>query len=282
MKIGIKEILIGIGTLLVGVWIYFPLFFMFVSAFKDNGAIFSYPPSLIFKPSLGAFLDAISPSSKGAVGGLGLRWGDYFLNSTIVALGGAGFALLLGVPVAFALAHLNIPNKYRLAFSFLTIRMLPPIVVMLPIFIMFSAIGLLDTYPSLIIEYVVFGLPWVVWLMWSFFEAIPHSIFEAAQLDGASHLTILLRVLLPLAKGGLIVSAVFSFIQGYNDFIISFIIGGSKTETLPLALSVTLSERLLLWNTIFAVGVLNLIPTVILVFLVRKHWARGLTLGLVK
>src|SRR3989442_13072899 len=116
MKIGIMEIMIGIGTLLVGLWIYFPLFFMFISAFKDNGAIFSYPPSLIFQPSFGAFVDAIFPSSSGAVGGLGLRWGAYFLNSTLVAILGAGFALLLGVPAAFALAHLNVPNKYRLAF----------------------------------------------------------------------------------------------------------------------------------------------------------------------
>ncbi len=279
MKIKPKGILIGAATGVVGLWVYFPLYFMFISAFKDNGAIFNYPPDLIFQPSLAAFLNAVSPASNEFSG---LQWSSYFTNSIVVALAGAGFALVLGVPVAYALAHLTSRKKYGLAFSFLTIRMLPPIVVMLPLFIAWSALGLLDTYPSLVFEYIVFGLPWVVWLMWSFLEGIPHSIFEAAQLDGASNLTILLRVMLPLAKGGLIVSAVFAFIQGYNDFVISFVVGGPNTETLPVALNVLLSDRLLLWNTIFAVGVLNLIPTLVLVLLVRKHWARGLSLGLVK
>jgi ABC-type glycerol-3-phosphate transport system permease component len=107
-------------------------------------------------------------------------------------------------------------------------------------------------------------------------------LIEAARLDGASNLTTLLRILLPIAKGGLVVAAVFAFLQGYNDFAIAFILGGAQTVTMPVALNILLSGRLVLWNTIFAIGVLNLIPAVVLVFLVRKNWARGLSLGLVK
>src|SRR5207253_10028798 len=124
--------------------------------------------------------------------------------------------------------------------------------------------------------------PWVVWLMWSFLEGIPHEIFEAAQADGASNLTILLQIMLPLVKPGLIVSAVFAFIQAYNDYAVASIIGGSTTLTVPVALASLASGFVQNWNTVFAIGVLNMIPTAMLLLLVRKYWARGLSMGLVK
>jgi ABC-type glycerol-3-phosphate transport system permease component len=118
--------------------------------------------------------------------------------------------------------------------------------------------------------------------MWSFLEAIPHDIVEAARLDGASDRFILIGILLPIAKPGLVVSAVFSILSAWNDFAVAFILGGRNTMTVPVALGTLLSERLALWNTIFAVGVINLIPAVIIMFMVRKHWARALTFGLIK
>jgi multiple sugar transport system permease protein len=266
-------------TLLLLLWLFFPFYFMFISAFKNNAQIGEYPPALLFRPSLDAFLSAIAPNSPGH---FGLDWPRFFENSFIVSLLATGGALLIGVPAALGLAYLPVGNKYSIAFGFLTLRMLPPLVAVLPMFILMSFLHLLDTYPGLTLEYVLLGLPWVIWLSWSFLEGIPKSIFEAAQVDGASTFSAFMRIILPLVLPGLLVSAVFAFLQAYDDLAIATIIGGSSTQTVTMGLSSLVSGRLQLWNVVFAVGVLNIIPSLVLVFLVRKHWARALSMGLVK
>jgi multiple sugar transport system permease protein len=264
--------------ILMLVWIFFPLYFMFTSAFKNNTDIFSYPPNLLFNPSIQGFMDALYAPASGQTG---RAWGLHFMNSALLSTTSTAIALLLGVPVAFALSHLKIKNKDRTAFSFLTIRMLPAVAILLPLYLMLYRLGLLATYIGLIMVYVIFGLPWIVWLMRSFMDSIPHEVYEAAQVDGASNIRILLTILLPAVKAGLLVSAVFSILECWNDFVVAFIIGGPNTMTVPVALGTLLSERLALWNTIFAVGVLNCIPAVIIMVIMRKYWARALTLGLV-
>jgi ABC-type glycerol-3-phosphate transport system permease component len=255
-------------------WIFYPIYFMVATSFKDNGAAFRYPPEILFKPTLEGFVNALANPTAGQTY---RAWGLYFL-----ALAGTALALVLGLPVAFALSHLPLKNKSRTAFSFLTLRMLPPVATLLPLYIMMQRLNLLGTYASMILVYAIFGLPWIVWLMWSFLGAIPHEIYEAAHMDGASNWRILRYVLLPIAKSGLIVSIVFAILEAYNDFAVAFILSSPDTATVPVMLGTLLSERLALWNSIFAVGVLNLIPTFIIMVLVRKHWARALSLGLVK
>ena len=277
-----KLIVEGVGialTVLLLIWLFFPFYFMFISAFKDNAQMGAYPPTLLFQPSLSAFLSAISPNSPGH---FGLDWPRFFENSFIVSLLATGGALLIGVPAALGLAFLPVGNKYSVAFGFLTLRMLPPLVAILPMFILMSFLHLLDTYAGLTLEYIILGLPWVIWLSWSFLESIPKSIFEAAQVDGASTFSAFMRIILPLVLPGLLVSAVFAFLQSYDDLAIATIIGGSSTQTVTMGLSSLVSGRLQLWNVVFAVGVLNIIPSLVLVFLVRKHWARALSMGLVK
>ena len=260
-------------------WIYYPIYFMIATSFKDNGAAFRYPPDILFRPTLEGFVNALANPTAGQAY---RAWGLYFFNSTFLALAGTALALVLGLPVAFALSHLPLKNKSRTAFSFLTLRMLPPVATLLPLYIMMQRLNLLGSYTSMILVYAIFGLPWIVWLMWSFLGAIPHEIYEAAHMDGASNWRILRFVLLPIAKSGLIVSVVFAILEAYNDFAVAFILSSPDTATVPVMLGTLLSERLALWNSIFAVGVLNLIPTFIIMVLVRKHWARALSLGLVK
>jgi ABC-type glycerol-3-phosphate transport system permease component len=273
-----SKVILPIFMILVLVWIFFPVYFMFISAFKNNTEIFSYPPNLLFNPSIQGFMDALYAPASGQTG---RAWGLHFMNSALLSTTSTAIALLLGVPVAFALSHLKIKNKERTAFSFLTIRMLPAVAILLPLYLMLYRIGLLATHLGLIMVYVIFGLPWIVWLMRSFLDSIPHEVYEAAQVDGASNPRILLTVLLPAVKAGLLVSAVFSILEAWNDFVVAFIIGGASTMTVPVALGTLLSERLALWNTIFAVGVLNCIPALIIMVVMRKYWARALTLGLV-
>lgn len=273
-----SRIIIPVCMMLLLIWIFFPIYFMFISAFKNNVEIFSYPPDLLFKPSIEGFVNALLAPASGQTG---REWGEHFMNSAVLSISSTAIALLLGVPVAFALSHLKIKNKDRTAFSFLTIRMLPAIAILLPLYLMLQSVGLLSTHAGLIMVYVIFGLPWIVWLMRSFLEAIPHEVYEAAQVDGASNSRILLTILLPASKSGLLVSGVFSILEAWNDFVVAFIVGGPNTMTVPVALGTLLSERIALWNTVFAVGVLNCIPALIIMIIMRKHWARALTLGMV-
>jgi ABC-type glycerol-3-phosphate transport system permease component len=251
---------------------------MFISAFKNNVEIFSYPPNLLFNPSLEGFLSALYAPASGQTG---REWADHFANSALLSISSTAIALLLGIPVAFALAHLNIKGRQRTAFAFLTIRMLPAVAILLPLYLMLHTIGLLATHIGLVLVYVIFGLPWVVWLMRSFLESIPHEVYEAGQVDGASDLRILLTILLPAAKSGLVIAGVFSILEAWNDFVVAFIVGGPGTMTVPVALGTLLSERIALWNTIFAVGVLNCIPALIIMYIMRRHWSRALSMGLV-
>ncbi len=275
----VKRMMIVTFVVVFLVWIYFPIYFMIATSFKENGAIFKYPPEIFFKPTLDGFVSALANPTAGQAY---RAWGLFFFNSTILAVAGTGVAVVLGLPVAFALSHLNLRNKNRTAFSFLTLRMLPPIATLLPLYLMMQRLNLVGTYTAMTLVYAIFGLPWIVWLMWSFLGAIPHEIYESAQLDGASNWRILRLVLLPIAKSGLIVSVIFAILEAYNDFAVAFILSSPDTATVPVMLGTLLSERLALWNSIFAVGVLNLIPTFIIMVVVRKHWARALSLGLVK
>jgi len=273
------RILRYLAMAVVAVWIYFPIYFMAVSAFKAKSGIYTYPPALYPTALLlyQNFVSALNP-----VNYFGIHWVDVFINSYTFATAGALIALALGIPLAFALAHFDLPAKYVLAFNFLGLRFLPPLVSILPIYLVWFSLHLLNNGISVIAEYGIAGLPWVIWLMWSFLEGIPHSVYEAAQVDGASNRTILLRVMLPAVRSGLLVAGVFAFLQGYNDYQIAAILGGTNTVTIPVALADAIQPSYTAWNIIFAIGFVNFLPAVVLALAIRKHWARALSFGLVK
>lgn len=161
-------------------------------------------------------------------------------------------------------------------------RMIPPIVMLLPLYFYMNYLGLANTHLGLILAYTVFDILWVVWVLRGFMEAVPPKVEEAAMIDGASQLTYITRILLPLVGPGLAVAGVFAFVTSWNDFAVALILGGTAVRTVPVALSTFVGETVTVWNAIFAIGTLNFIPTIILAFLVRKYWATGLTMGLVK
>jgi multiple sugar transport system permease protein len=264
---------------LVAAWIYLPIYFMAVSALKAKSGIYTYPPT--FYPTAFLlyqnFVSALNP-----VNYFGIHWVNVFINSYTFATAGALIALALGIPMAFALAHFDLPGKYVLAFNFLSLRFLPALVSILPLYLVWLSLHLLNNGISVIAEYGIAGLPWVIWLMWSFLEGIPHSVYEAAQVDGASNKTILLRIMLPAVKSGLLVAGVFAFLQGYNDYQIAAILGGTNTVTIPVALADAIQPSYTAWNIIFAIGFVNFLPAVGLALAIRKHWARALSFGLVK
>jgi multiple sugar transport system permease protein len=208
-----------------------------------------------------------------------------FVANSIVVVGAATLlALVIGTPAAYAFSRLPFRGKDNIANTILSLRFMPPIAVAIPLFLMIKAVGLRDTHLGLILPYVAFSLPLVVWIMVGFFDEIPREIDEAALVDGCSHLGVLWRVMLPVARPGLVVAALFSAIFIWNEFLVALYVIDSRTlETISLGAATQVSaQRPIDWNVAAAVGVVTVIPILIFSVFVQRYIVRGLTAGAVK
>ncbi len=277
----VNRIVVSILLVFASVFLLAPVVIIVLSSFKSNLGIFNYPPTIIFTPTLEAYLSQAAQSAffKPA---LSPGWIVPYFNTFLMSIASTGLALLVGMPAAYALARFEMPRKEFTAFSILALRMTPLVAATVPLFFLISYLNLLDTYLGLILIYTLFQLPYVVWLMRGFIEGVPKEITEAAQIDGASEFRTILRILIPLVRTGLVVTIVFCFLIAYNDYALVSLIGGFHTQNIPVALNGLVGQERVYWNVIFAVGTINLIPTLGLAFLVRKYLVTGFTLGLVK
>jgi multiple sugar transport system permease protein len=208
----------------------------------------------------------------------------YVENSIIVTGISTLIALLIGVPAAYAFSRLRFRGSETWSSTILSFRFMPPVAVAIPIYLMISYLGQLDSYPGLILPYIAFSLPLVVWIMIGFFDEIPLEVDEAAMVDGLTRPQVLLRVLLPLARPGMLVAATFGVIFIWNEFMVGlYIINSQDKETIPIAASALLTvESPINYNVAAAVGIFTVIPVLILVIFVQRYIVRGLTAGAVR
>ena len=206
----------------------------------------------------------------------------YAVNSLIVASVNTAICLIVGSMAAFSLARYKFKGSRNIAFWILSIRMMPPVAAIIPIYILMKKLQLLDTPWCLIITYFTMNLPFVVWMMKGFFEEIPREIEESALIDGCSDFGIFIRIALPLAAPGLAATAILVFIFSWNEFIFALILTGTKAVTLPVGIIGFMKETGINWGYMTAGGVLALIPAIIFVILVQKHLVKGLTMGALK
>jgi multiple sugar transport system permease protein len=232
----------------------FPLAWMFLSSLKSQVENTAYPPVWIFRPTLN----------------------NYRL---VVAAGSTGLALLLGLPGSYAIARFK---RTGIALAILTARMAPGIGYLIPWFILFTKMKMIDTYTALILTHLIVALPLVLWVMIGFFEDVPGELIEAARIDGCSNFAAFLRVALPLVKPGIVATAILSFIFSWNNFLFSLIIAGFKTRTLPIAVYNFLSYEEINWGGLTAAATVITLPVLILSLFIQKHIVRGLTFGALK
>jgi multiple sugar transport system permease protein len=209
---------------------------------------------------------------------------EFTSNSVIVVGAATALALVIGTPAAYAFSRLPFRGKANLASAILSMRFMPPIAVAIPLFLMIKAIGLRDTYPGLILPYVAFSLPAVVWIMIGFFDEVPREIDDAALVDGCTHAGVLLRVMLPLVRPGLVTAALFSAIFIWNEFLVAlYVIDSRALQTISLGAATLVSaQRPIDWNIAAAVGVVTVVPILIFSVLVQRYIVRGLTAGAVR
>ncbi|GHO90458.1 ABC transporter permease [Reticulibacter mediterranei] len=259
-----------IGAFLV--WTLGPVALIVFTSFKDPIDIFTGAPRIIFQPTLKNYSNAVLHTDF-------LR---YFMNSVIVALCTTAFSLLFGTAAAYSLSRLSIPGARFVSLGILICRMVPSIALVLPIYGLMQNISLLNTYAAAIIAHTTFSLPFVIWMMQSFFADVIVELEEAAQIDGCSRWMVFLHIALPLATPALAATAVLCILFSWNEFLFSVVLTGVNTRTLPVTIFSFVGAESVDWGGSSAAATVIMLPMIVLGLLVQKYLARGLTLGAIK
>jgi multiple sugar transport system permease protein len=261
-----------IGLLIVFLTSVFPFYWMVTTSLKSQADALAVPPVWVFTPTLSHYIDALFQHDVA----------QSLLNSLIVASSATFLSLLLGTPAAYALARFEFRGKEDLWFWFISNRMVSPVVLAVPFFLIATKLDLVDTHIVLILLYLTFSLPIVVWICTDQFRSIPVELDEAARLDGASPWRIFWRINLPLAMPGIVVSAIFAFIFSWNDLLYALVLTRTDAITSPVAATSYMSGYELPWGEIMATGTLIVLPMVVFALAVSGRLVQGLTMGAVK
>jgi multiple sugar transport system permease protein len=258
-----------IAVILVGLT---PYLWMVLTSFKSRLDALSDTPSWLFDPTLEHYPEVFLRKQY-----LPLVW-----NSVFVAIGSTLLSLAIGVPAAYVFARHPFRGKEHVFFLFLTTRMAPSIAIVVPLFVLFDKLGILDSRLAVILAHSTFNLSLVVWMMRGFFADIPPEIDEAAQLDGHTPAGTFVRVLVPLAAPGIAATAVLCFILSWNEFLYAFILAAFESRTLTVGIPGLVTPHGTLWGQVAAVAVVATVPIIVFTALVQRHLVRGLTFGAVK
>ncbi len=265
------SLLLTVITFVFAIVYFFPVLLMLITGFKTEGEAINMPPTFWFHPTLENFRE-IFHSGAGA----------FLANSALVSMVSTVLALLLGVPAAYALAMFRLGKADDILFWFISTKMLPAVGVLVPVYLLFKNMGLLDSQISLIILYTAMNVPLAVWMMRSFFKDIPYDLIEAYQVDGASGLNGFYRVTLPLVKPGIASTALLCLVFAWNEFLFGVSMTYTQAATMPVYMSSYMTQEGLFWAKMSAVASVAVVPALIFGWLTQKQLVRGLTMGAVK
>lgn len=252
--------------------VLFPIFIMITTSFKTRTQTFSMPPVWIFKPTLKHYQEVLFSGN----------FLKYLVNSLVVATSTAFFSILIGAFAAYALVRFKFLGKRAVSTVTLLLRMIPPAVLIVPLFVLWLNIGISGSRAGLIFAYIALNLSFTIWILRSFMNEIPVEIEESAVIDGCSELGILFRIVLPLIKPGLAVASIFVFRISWNEFILALVLTNRTTRTLPVAISLRITQVGVHWGEITAMATIVALPAFVFTFLSARSIIRGLTAGAVK
>lgn len=248
-----------------------PIIWIFLAAFKTHVDV--YQLKLFFTPTLENF---------GTVFYAPYNLGDKLINSTIVA----GITVLFAIPIATCAAYSF--SRFRLRFEtsmlvmILATQFVPAVVIILPFFVMFRDLGLLDTRLGLIMVNLAIVMPFAIWMIKGFIDGIPLETEEAAMVDGSTRVQVIRNIVLPMAAPGLFTAGIFCFIIAWNEFLFALILTNKDAVTLPIGLALFKAEEGDLWNLLSAAGIIIMLPMFILALIIRKYFVQGMTMGAVR
>jgi multiple sugar transport system permease protein len=267
---------------LVGLFFLFPIFWVVLMSFQTNEQILRIPPSLFFEPTLENYVALISGRLVSTAGVLELQfmrnlWNSFFLSSCAVLL-----SLLLGVPAAYAFARFKFRLGEDIAFTLLSFRFAPALLVLLPLNLYFQDIGLNDTYIGLIWVYQLITLPLILWIVRGYFEDISPDVEHAYRVDGHGWLSTFLKISIPLARPGIAAAALLSFIVAWNNFIFALILASADKQPVTVGALAFVTASGIQYGQIAAAIVLSIMPTLALALYAQRYLVEGLSLGAVK
>jgi multiple sugar transport system permease protein len=253
-------------------WTLVPIVWMLLSSFKSLTDVLSPTPLLMFKPTLANYIGLVSGGNNVLT---------YFRSSILAAGISTIIATTLGCFAGYGLARSNFRGKRHLAFWIISTRMAPIAAVILPLFIGFTFLHLINTVWGLIVAYLSFNLPFAIWIMNAFFADLPPGIEEAARVDGASNFQTFWRIALPMTAPGIVTTAILCLVFSWNDYAFAVTFAGPGSQTLPVAASQLITQTGVDWGQLTAIGTVVALPMVIVGLAVRRYLVRGLTLGAV-
>lgn len=259
------------AAFVVLMWL-FPIYWIILTSFKPLNEINSAVPTFIFTPTLENYRDLFGQ----------FEFTHVLMNSLVVTCVTVAICIVLGVMAAYALGRMNVPGEKHIALWILSLRFLPPIAVAIPFYIQWQELGLLDTRAGLVIVYVAFNLPFAIWLLRGFLADVPRELEEAAMLDGLSRLSIIWRIVVPVILPGVASTAMFTFVFTWNEYLMALMLTSVTSVTVPVTIAKFVMPYTILWGDLSAAVVIQLVPMLIVVFLLQRHIVRGMTLGAVK
>jgi multiple sugar transport system permease protein len=269
----------GVGSRLAGpltaglvlVWL-FPIYWIILTSFKTPLLINEKVPVFWFTPTMENYEHLFDEFNF-------LR----ILQNSLVITGTATFVVIvLALLAAYALGRMDVVGGKHIALWILSLRFMPAIAIVLPFFIAWQRLGIIDTRLGLILVYIAFNLPFAIWLLRGFLVEVPRDLDEAATLDGLGHLAILRRIILPVIAPGVAVTAIFTFVFAWNEYLMALVLTSRNATTVPVTVSKFIQAYSILWGDVGASATIELLPVLVVVFLLQRHIMRGITLGAVK
>lgn len=268
-----EKVTAQLGNVLLLIYAIFamlPLIWMVLISFKSDAQM--YTTTFIFDPTLSNYINVLTT-------------GNYvksFLQNIAVSGGAVAVSMLIGVPAAYALARYSFKKKETVAFTILSFRFAPEVLIILPLYMVYQKLGLYDTYLGLIWIYQFISLPLLIWVLRGYFEDIPAELERAAELDGYKWYEVFLKMLLPLIRPGLVAAGLLAFIFCWNNFTFGLILSGFNIQTVTVSALSYISTDTIHYGQMAVVSVIAVLPEIILALLIQKHLVRGLSFGAVK
>lgn len=261
------------GLAVLAFILLFPVFWILSISLKTNEQIFVSAPVFIWEPTFAHYIQVLTTKDFAAS----------LVSSLVTSLSAVALSVALGLPAAYAMARMQFVGRSAIYYTLLAMRMLPGIAVLIPMFLLFDAVGLKSSSLSLILAYTSFCLPLVVWVMRGFFSSLPLEIEEAARVDGAGRWRTFTLIVLPLARPGVVAIGTLCLLTAWNDFLFAAVLTNKSTQTLPvLVAGYNNADDGVLWGPLAAAGMLVVLPVFLLAFLGQKHLVAGLSAGAAK
>jgi multiple sugar transport system permease protein len=278
----LERVLRGLAISLVILFFMFPLFWIFLMSFQTNETILRIPPSIVFSPTLENYQALITGKLVTAAGTLDIAFMRNLGNSVFLSVTSVAIALLLGVPAAYAFARHKFKGSEDIAFTLLSFRFAPPLLVLLPLTLYFQKLGLSDTYFGLIWVYQLICLPLILWIVRGYFEDISADVEYGYRIAGHSWFATFRKIALPLAGPGIAAAGLLAFIFAWNNFVFALVLASADKQPVTVGALAFITASGIQYGQIAAAIILSIAPTLALALYAQRYLVEGLSLGAVK